>query len=154
RCYNPSDAEMLHAAVHSSLEQLRPWLPWIKTEPLTLDQRVQRLREFRGKFDLGQNYVFGIFSRDEGHLLGGTGYHPRIGPRALEIGYWVHSAHTRQGIATEAASALTHVGFELLKLARMEIRCDPDNLASAAVPLKLGYRHDATLRKCLVSATD
>ena len=51
-----------------------------------------------------------------------------------------------RGIATEAAGALTRAGFEILGLARMEIHCDVRNVRSAAVPRKLGYTHDATLR--------
>jgi RimJ/RimL family protein N-acetyltransferase len=30
---------------------------------------------------------------------------------------------------------------------RVEIHCDPDNVRSAAVPRKLGFTHEATLRK-------
>lgn len=78
--------------------------------------------------------------------MGGTGLHPRVGPGALEIGYWISVRHVGRGYATEAAAALTRVAFEVHGVERMEIRCDPRNEASAAVPRKLGYTHEATLR--------
>ena len=52
-----------------------------------------------------------------------------------------------RGFATEAAAALTKAGFEFLGLDRMEIHCDVRNVWSAAIPRKLGYVHDATLRR-------
>jgi RimJ/RimL family protein N-acetyltransferase len=52
-----------------------------------------------------------------------------------------------RGIATEATAALTRVGFEIIGLDRMEIHCDVRNVRSAAIPRKLGYVHDATLRR-------
>ncbi|HEX9937617.1 MAG TPA: GNAT family protein [Longimicrobium sp.] len=146
RCYSPADAVLLDTSVRESLEHLRPWMPWAHAEPEELEVKVQRLRMFRGKFDLDQDYIVGIFTPDETRLIGGTGMHPRIGPDALEIGYWIHVDEVGKGYATEAAAALTRVAFEVAGVRRMEIHCDPANVASAAVPRKLGYTLEATLR--------
>ena len=147
RCYNPADAPLLKAAIDESLEHLLPWMPWARNEPQTLQQKIELLRRMRGEFDLGTSFVYGIFNQDETRVLGGTGLHPRIGFGALEIGYWVHKDFINQGIATECAAALTKVGFEVEGLRRMEIHCDARNDRSAAVPRKLGYTHEATLRQ-------
>ncbi|WP_433937200.1 GNAT family N-acetyltransferase [Sorangium cellulosum] len=80
-------------------------------------------------------------------MLGGTGLHPRVGPRGLEIGYWIHVAHGGRGLATEAAAALTRVAFEVAQLDRVEIHCGPANARSVAVPRKLGFALEATLRR-------
>ena len=45
-----------------------------------------------GPFDLGTDFVMGIFDRDESGVLGGTGLHKRRGAHALEIGYWIRAA--------------------------------------------------------------
>ena len=82
-------------------------------------------------------------------MLGGAGLHPRRGVGALEIGYWMRSARTGRGLTTEAAGALTRVAFEVRGVDRVEIRCDPGNVASAAIPPKLGFTHEATLRRRL-----
>jgi RimJ/RimL family protein N-acetyltransferase len=150
RCYAPADAPLLKAAIDDSLDHLRPWMPWALTEPRPIEDKVALLRKFRGEFDHDQNYNYGVFAADERRVLGAIGLHPRIGPRALEIGYWIHAAHIGQGLCTEMAGAATRIGFEVLGLARMEIHCDPANHRSAAVPRKLGYQHEATLRARLV----
>jgi RimJ/RimL family protein N-acetyltransferase len=38
------------------------------------------------------------------------------------------------------------VAFEILLIHRLEIHCDPRNLASASIPRKLGFTHEGTLR--------
>ena len=35
RCWQPTDAPLLKAAIDASLEHLRPWLPWAQHEPKT-----------------------------------------------------------------------------------------------------------------------
>lgn len=151
RCYDPADAPLVADAVESSLEHLRPFMPWIRDEPLTLEQRVELLRGFRAAFDTGENFVYGIFDRDEQELLGGTGLHPRVGPGGLEIGYFVRSSRLREGIATESTAALTRIAFEVCRADRVEVRIEPANAASFGVPRKLGFPEEATLRRRLIA---
>ncbi len=146
RCYNPSDAPLLAASVTESVEHLRPWMPWAHNEPQSIEVKENGLRSFRGKFDLGQNFIYGIFDPTETRLLGGTGLHPRIGEGGVEIGYWIHKDFINQGLATESSAALVKVAFEILHIHRVEIHCDPANIASASVPRKLGFTHEGTLR--------
>ncbi len=146
RCWEPADASLLKAAIDASLDHLRPWMPWAKDEPQDLKAKVDLLRHFRGSFDLGRNFVYGIFNRDESQVVGGTGLHPRVGEGGLEIGYWIHVEHINRGLATEAAAALTKVAFEINHVNRVEIHCDPNNVRSAAVPRKLGFVQEAILR--------
>jgi RimJ/RimL family protein N-acetyltransferase len=77
-----------------------------------------------------------------GEILGSFGLHRRSGPDSIEIGYWVHAAHAGRGYATAAARALTQVALALPGVLRVEIHCDAANVASAAIPRKLGYRLD------------
>jgi RimJ/RimL family protein N-acetyltransferase len=147
RCWQPADAPLLKAAVDSSIEHLLPWMPWAANEPTDLAAKIALIRRFRGQFDLGQDFTYGIFDREEAQALGGTGLHTRVGSDAREIGYWVRADQINQGVATETSGALTRVAFEIDKLDRVEIHCDADNVRSAAVPCKLGFVHEATLRK-------
>ncbi len=140
RCYQPNDAAMVKKSIDESLEHLLPWMPWAVHEPETLDAKIARMRNFRGQFDMGLDYLFGIFDRDEKMLIGSTGLHTRVGKGAREIGYWIHVNHINKGYATEAASALTKVGFEIEGLQRIQIHTDPKNARSQKVPEKLGYQ--------------
>lgn len=146
RCYQPADAHMMHAAITGSIAHLRPWVPWARQEPKELDWMVGFIRMFRGQFDLGQDAVYGIFDKTESEQIGGTGLHNRIGKDAREIGYWINVKHANRGYATEAVRALVRVAFEVEQLSRLEIRCDPDNVFSRRIPLRLGFRHEMTLR--------
>jgi RimJ/RimL family protein N-acetyltransferase len=152
RCWQPSDAALLKAAIEESLDHLRPWMPWAQDEPQELQDRVGWLRRARGKFDLDRDFVYGIFSPDESQVLGGTGLHTRVGEGAREIGYWIHQDYINQGLATETAAALTKVAFEVDEVNRVEIHCDPQNVRSAAIPRKLGFVHEATLRQRVADA--
>ena len=146
RCYNPKDALLLQKSIQESVEHLRPWMPWVKGEPEELKVKIERLRVFRSDFDLSKNYIYGVFDPNESELVGGTGLHPRVGSNAFEIGYWIHVNHINKGYATEISAALTKVAFEIEHVNRVEIHCDPNNIKSAAIPKKLGYVYEATLR--------
>ena len=74
RCYEPKDAKLLKQSIDESLEHLIPWMPWAKNEPESLANKMGRLRKCRGQFDLGLDYTFGIFSKDEKKLIGSTGF--------------------------------------------------------------------------------
>jgi RimJ/RimL family protein N-acetyltransferase len=121
-------------------------MPWAQDEPQDFRDRVGWLRRARGKFDLDRDFVYGIFTPDESQVLGGTGL-TRVGEGAREIGYWIHQDYINQGLATETAAALTKVAFEVDEVNRVEIHCDPQNVRSAAIPRKLGFMHEATLRQ-------
>ncbi len=146
RCWNPQDSAQLKAAVDVSREHLKPWMPWAQKET-SLKDHIARLRQVRGQFDLGKDFVYGIFSQDETLVLGSTGLHTRPEPQAREIGYWIHVDHIGKGYATEVSAALTKIAIEIDGVDRVEIHCDPENLASSAIPQKLGYTLEAILRR-------
>jgi RimJ/RimL family protein N-acetyltransferase len=154
RCYEPHDAALLKEAIDSSLEHLRPWMPWVQQEPQTLEQKIELVEQFRANYDSGENFTSGIFAADETRVLGGTGLHPRIGPGGLEIGYWIRGSEARRGFVTESSAALTRVAFEVCGADRVEIRIEPGNKASFGVPRKLGFVEEATLRRRLPAWDD
>jgi len=152
RCWEPADAPLLKAAIDASVEHLLPWMPWAADEPRPVEAKVALTRTWRGRFDLDQDYVYGILNRDETAVLGGCGLHARAGvpagtAEALEIGYWVHVEQINRGLATETSAALTKVAFEINGVERVEIHNDPKNVRSAAVPRKLGFVQEAILRQ-------
>lgn len=146
RCYKPSDAQLLADSIAESVGHLKPWMPWAHNEPEPLEAKIERVRRFRGLFDMQVDYIYGIFNPDETRLLGGTGLHTRLGDDQLEIGYWIHKDCSNQGLVTESTAALVRVAFEIIGIHRLEIHCDPANHASAAIPRKLGFTHEGTLR--------
>ena len=152
RCWSPEDAPLAKRAEDESRDHLRRFMPWADHEPEPLADIVDRLRVFRSEFDTGEDFIFGVFSKADGSCVGGTGLHPRVGAGGIEIGYWVHAAHVRNGFATEVAGALTRVAFEIGRMRWVEIRCASANVASAGIPRRLGFVHEATLAHRLLHA--
>lgn len=137
RRWRTADVAGLLVAIERSLPDLRRFMPWAMEAPTR-----ESVTAFVERVVAGPALGFGLFDAG-GELVGAFGLHDRRGPGILEIGYWVRSDRTGRGYATAAAGALTKVAFDRFPLiGRIEIRCDPANLASAAIPPKLGYRLD------------
>lgn len=137
RRWTPADADVLGQAVLESSDHLRPWMPWVAGEPLSVDQRRAMLAGWEREWSQGGDAVLGILA--DGCVAGSCGLHRRIGPGGVEIGYWVHPAFTRRGLATTAARLLTEAAFSLPAIDRVEIHHDRANAASAGIPRKLGF---------------
>ncbi len=136
------DTGAIAAAVDASLDHLRPWMAWAVAE--AGDPRTQQIRveEADEMWAAGTDFIYSVFTAGEGTLVGEIGLHRRVGDGGIEIGYWIAEQQTGRGYATAAAGALTAVALDLPGVTRVEIHCDEANVASAAVPRKLGYRLD------------
>jgi RimJ/RimL family protein N-acetyltransferase len=134
------DLEALHDALTESVEHLKPWIPWATPKAPTLEQTEARLGIWLDEFINGDTFLYAAFDRADPALVGGIGFFPRIGPGALEIGYWMRLSRAGSGFATEATKAMTSAGLRLRGIERMEIHLDPANVSSRRVPEKLGYR--------------
>jgi ribosomal-protein-serine acetyltransferase len=132
RPYDEDDAAALQQAIDESREHLRPWMHWIRDEPMSLDQRRAWIRERSA----GDEH-YGLWLGDR--VVGGCGLHRRLGPAALEIGYWVHPEFTRRGVATAAVRRLCEIAFARPGIDRVEIHHDRANVASGRVAAAAGF---------------
>lgn len=151
RCWREEDAPALKEAIDSSLDELRRWMPWAAREPTSLREKRRLLRAFAREFEEGANFVYGIFDRASGDVIGGTGLHRRRGLGDLEIGYWIRSDRVGNGYATETTAVLTRVAFEVLEIDRVVVVVDPKNVASLGVPRKLCFVESETLDGVLLA---
>ncbi|MGH9006982.1 MAG: GNAT family N-acetyltransferase [Acidimicrobiales bacterium] len=141
RRHRPDDLAELVGAVNASLEHLRPWMVWAQ-QPATDESLGEFLSGSIANFEAGIEFGYAIVESTEGgeRIVGGAGLHPRLGPGAIEIGYWVHVDHVRRGAASGAARALRDAAIDPLGVEVVEIHCDPKNTASAAVARSSGFR--------------
>lgn len=65
--------------------------------------------------------------------------------RQGDMGYVLRRSAWGQGYGTEAASAVLRFGFAELNLHKITATCDPENLASARVLVKIGMRQEGHL---------
>ena len=133
-----SDAEAQQRAITESAEHLRPWMAWMTDEPQTLEQRRAMLAKWEREWLDGGDVLLGVFVG--GRVAGSCGLHRRRGHDVLEIGYWIHAAFMRRGLATIVARLLTDAAFSVPEITRVEIHHDKANETSSGVPRRLGYQ--------------
>src|SRR5215472_7335995 len=139
RRFRADDVDGLFHAVTESLDHLRPWMPW--AADYSRASAEDYLAGSITSWDEGTEYNYAILTAIPGDisLAGVAGLMARIGPGGLEIGYWVHRAYARRGLATAATAALVEQAFRLPGVDRVEIVHDELNVASAGIPRKLGF---------------
>lgn len=154
RRWQRSDLDAVYEALLETREHLMPWLPW--AAEVSREGQREFLEQAVLNWESGE--VFGYAMTVGGLIAGSAGLHRRSGPGGLEIGYWVHAAHTRHGLASAAAAALTDAAFGLPDTERVEIVVNEKNVASLGVPRKLGFeiagRREARWKPSGGSATD
>jgi RimJ/RimL family protein N-acetyltransferase len=127
------------AAVESSYSELHQWMAWAQTMP-TREAMNAVIAEGAASFEADREWQYVLLEVASNELVGGAGLHRRVGPDGLEIGYWVRTDRTGRGYATSSARSLTDAAFaSSLGVERVEIHMDQANLASVAVPRKLGF---------------
>ena len=65
------------------------------------------------------------------------------------IGYWVARAHRRRGAATTAVQLVSEWALTTLRLARISLITDPENIPSQRVAERAGYQREGLLRAWL-----
>ena len=86
RRFTVADAPALDTAILASIEHLRPWMPWIAFEPLSLPEREDLITgRFAEGWDNETDFGYGMFDDDQ--VIGGCGLHRRIDAGGIEIGY-------------------------------------------------------------------
>jgi RimJ/RimL family protein N-acetyltransferase len=140
------DAQEIIDAVTESLPELRPWMPWAK-EPVTLDFQIARLRQVMAQWITRQELGLHAYLKGTSTLVLSSGLH-RIDWQAgkFDIGYWVRTKYMGQGFVTEAVNGITDFAFKHLHANRVEIRCDAQNIRSAAVAKRCGFLLEGILR--------
>ncbi|MFC7218911.1 GNAT family N-acetyltransferase [Streptomyces polyrhachis] len=135
RRWHTDDLDVLDRMVEESLDRLLPWMPWAATA--SREQTAGFLARCQEEWRTGEGFNYAIVV--DGAVAGSCGLHRQIGAGGLEIGYWLHPGATGRGAVSRAVRALVAAAFELPGVDRVEIHHDAANLASEAVPRRLGF---------------
>jgi RimJ/RimL family protein N-acetyltransferase len=73
-------------------------------------------------------------------MVGQISFGPSSTVDGLQITYWVGKNHAGKGLGTKAVSSLIEIAFLKRDIRYLEIHVDRANLASAAIPKKLGFK--------------
>ncbi|WP_433491305.1 GNAT family N-acetyltransferase [Nocardia grenadensis] len=88
--------------------------------------------------------------RDPTRLWGGASiYDITIAEGRAAVGYWLAGHARGRGSATRTVRLLARWAFDDLSVARLELTCGPDNLASQQVAERSGFTREGLLRSHL-----
>lgn len=143
------DLNALNAGILESFEQLHQFMEWAKKPP-TLKESEKYLKS------CVKNWVYKkhkepylplfIFEKNTQEFIGVSGFHHYDWKKGnIEIGYWIRTSKSSFGFMREAVAAHTDYAFKILKLKKITITCDPDNVRSRNIPEKLGYTLETIL---------
>lgn len=121
---------------------------WVESE-LTLKKFKALLKKEQQQRIQDKTYRFGIFSKDDGMLLGSVALMDisRGIVQNAYLGYRIFNIYWGQGYATEACEAAIEMAFKKLKLHRVEAGIAPTNKASLKVAKKIGLRKEGFSRR-------
>jgi len=147
RCPAPGDGAAVNAAIRETWDDLHEWMPWAMKRP-TVPESEEFVRRAHAKFALREDLLLFIYEKDSGEFVGGTGLH-RIDWRvpSFDIGYWCRARFQKRGFITESTAGVADFAERELRARRLVITCDAENVRSAAIPRRVGFVHEATLRR-------
>jgi RimJ/RimL family protein N-acetyltransferase len=145
--YRIGDGPELAKAVRESYEHLKTWMPWAKADQ-TAEESELIVRRFLARYLLNEDFCMGVWKG--GQIVGGTGFHLRVGgpgSQNAEVGMWIHGDHAGQGLGTEVLKALLRWSFEDWGWERLVWRCATTNIGSRRVAEKAGMRLEGIARQ-------
>jgi len=139
-----SDAEALFRMCSD-----RQWMAfWGLPIHQAIDDTHEMIRQIRRQYVRRQALRWAITRKGSDEAIGSIGFN-RFLPQhhRAEITGELTRAESRKGYATEAGRAVVRFGFEKLGLHTIEANIDPQNAASIAVVVGLGFRREGYLRQ-------
>jgi ribosomal-protein-alanine N-acetyltransferase len=142
RQFGGGDVDAMHECF-ANADAMRFWNHPAHTKPIETERAVRRFIDctpsyyrFWAVADAGTDRCLGLVNYHDGHIRS----------KRVAIGYIIDPARQRQGIATEAVSAMLDFCFSELGLHRVQAFIHPDNIASLRLAQKLGFRREGLLR--------
>jgi RimJ/RimL family protein N-acetyltransferase len=138
------DVAALTAACQDS--EIAHWIPFVP-RPYTREDAEAYIR---GCLESGdERHPFAIVDAESGDVLGSIDMGVNAYSYRGHIGYWVAAQARGRGVCTGALRLLAGWALDELRLQRLELITDPDNLASQRVAEKAGFRREGVLRSHL-----
>lgn len=146
RPFRRRDVTPMHDAIRASLPELVQWLPWAIGYDRSVAQRF--VRESASAWNDGRAFDFALRLPDEPDFhVGNVSVWPTSMPNRIgEIGYWIRSDLTGEGLGTEATARALQIGFEELEYHKVILRIAAGNERSDRIAKRVGFNYDGMLR--------
>ncbi|PCJ54692.1 MAG: RimJ/RimL family protein N-acetyltransferase [Planctomycetota bacterium] len=136
RLIQHTDCERIWKLIEKNRDYLRKWLPWLDWNTSKEDTKefiTNSLKDYVEK----KSMVNVIVAEEVCGICSFNSINNSI--KAGYIGYWIAENHQGKGLVTESCRDLETLGFEQLKLNKIEIHVAQENIQSQKVAEKLGY---------------
>jgi GrpB-like predicted nucleotidyltransferase (UPF0157 family)/RimJ/RimL family protein N-acetyltransferase len=144
RLLEESDAQELQALIEANRAYLARWLPWAGGQ--AFEDTLGFIRKTRKQLTGNDGFQAAIVYKES--IVGVIGYHAvDWDDRSTRIGYWLAEEYQGRGKVTAAVRALVDHALSVWRLNRVEIRAAVENRRSRAIPERLGFRQEGTVRK-------
>jgi ribosomal-protein-alanine N-acetyltransferase len=113
----------------------------------TVEESLKMVVLLKSLLDVTQGIRWAIARKKDDRVLGTCGFH-NVKPEhsRAEMGYELGKEYWRQGIMSEALTAIIAYGFDVLKLNRIEAFVNFGNKRSTGILEKIGFTQDGLLR--------
>ena len=139
------DLQALFDLVDANRKYLERWLPWVPGVHTPVDERPWIEHHLKAQEADGSNPPLIVY---QGKIVGAVGMnYPDPINKATEIGYWQAEDYQGLGIMTRSCKAVLKYLFTELGFNRVQIRVDPTNHRSAAIPTRLGFQLEGIQRQ-------
>ncbi len=149
RPYRKTDIDAIYDAARESIPEIAPWMPWCHAG-YSRNETVAWVESRQTDWDAKVAFSF-VIETENGRVLGSCGLNRiELENGTANLGYWVRTSATRQGVATRAVGLLQAWAFANTELHRLEIMAAVDNITSQQVALKSGATREAILKQRLL----
>ncbi len=149
RRYGAEDIPLLFEAARESVNEMFAWMPWCH-QNYSFEESASFILSREAAWNQKTEFDFAILDVQTNRLLGGVGLNQFHQDRHFaNLGYWVRSSCTGRGVGTAAALLAARLGFEDLRLQRIEIVAAVGNVASQKVAEKARAKREGVLRNRL-----
>lgn len=138
---DPRDGDDMSRAVLESINELRPYAPWVKRpEDHTPELMHVKVQEHYGQYIAGTAYIMMARDKKSGEFCSAVELYNINTDRGIcSAGYWAPTSKTGYGYTQEGLCALLEFGKNNLGLATIFATCHPENRASRHILSKRGF---------------
>jgi ribosomal-protein-serine acetyltransferase len=138
------DAEEVFNQIDKNREYLSMWLPWAYHS--NFEDTKAYIQSELNRFAKNGGVTSGIFYKNK--FVGCLSTHEiDWNNKKTSLGYWIAEEFQGRGIMTDSVKSMINYLFKVLGLNRIEIRACTENLKSRAIPERLGFKHEGTIRQ-------
>jgi ribosomal-protein-serine acetyltransferase len=144
RIIQHTDADEIFKLVSDNRVYLRKWLPWLDHNTSVMDTK-KFIDSALAEFANNNSMVYVVI---QGELICGiVGFNwINWANKSAGIGYWLAEQYGGTGIMTRACIELEAIGFQKMKLNKLEINVAEGNSKSNKLAQRLGYVNTGLIR--------